>query len=173
MFDDPRVKGHISSMSQTSMLEDESSPPERALMVREPYVSMLLTHRKRWELRGLPTKIRGRIALIRSGSGLVIGECQITDCIGPIDFETLKKTPNLSTHERLEIAADGRPPYVEKDSTASKTYAWVIEEPVVYKWPLRYRHPSGAIIFVDLTKPGVLECSEASLSKEILQPQLL
>lgn len=172
MFDDRGTKGHVYRMSKPLFLSDASGLPERALMVREPYVSMLLTHRKRWELRGLPTKIRGRIGLIRSGSGLVIGECEISDCLGPIDFETLKKSPNLSTIERLEISAEGRVPYIERGSSRSKTYAWVIEEPIVYKSPLRYKHPSGAIIFVNLTKPGVVECLEVSRSKEELQPQL-
>jgi hypothetical protein len=147
-------------------------PPERALLVREPYVSLLLTRRKRWELRGLPTKIRGRIGLIRSGSGLVVGECEIADCIGPLNLETLKRTSNLTNKERLEIATDGLPPYIHKDGVSSKTFAWVIERPIIYRTPLHYKHPSGAIIFVDLTKPGVLECSEASRSTGDLQPQL-
>jgi hypothetical protein len=147
------------------------APPERALLVREPYVSLLLTRRKRWELRGLPTKIRGRIGLIRSGSGLIVGECEIVDCVGPLNLETLKRTSNLTNNERLEIAAEGLP-YVHKDRVSSKTFAWVIERPIIYRTPLHYKHPSGAIIFVNLTKPGVLECSEASRSTGDLQPQL-
>jgi hypothetical protein len=159
-------------MKQLCKAAMDFTPPERALLVREPYISLLLTHRKRWELRGASTKIRGRIGLIRSGSGLVVGECEITECIGPVDLETLKKTPNLSTNERIEIAAGGVLPYVQKDGVSSKTFAWVIEKPTVYTSPIRYKHPSGAIIFVDLTKPGVVECLEVLRSGENLQPQL-
>lgn len=77
------------------------APPERALLVREPYVSLLLTRRKHWELRGLPTKIRGRIGLIRSGSSFLVGECEIADCLGPLSFEALKRTSNLTNKDRL------------------------------------------------------------------------
>lgn len=159
-------------MTSSNLGHSTPPPPERALMVREPYVSMLLTNRKRWELRGVPTNIRGRIGLIRSGSGLVVGECTIVDCIGPVDFETLISSPNITTHERLEISTGGKAPYTEKAAGSSKTYAWVIEKPIVYKHALRYKHPSGAITFVDLTKPGVLECSEVCRSPETRQPQL-
>ena len=148
------------------------TPPDRALMVREPYISFILSNKKRWELRGSHTKIRGRIGLIRSGSGLVIGECKIVDCLGPLAFEALAESRELSTYELEEIRLDGRPPYIHRDNPASKTYAWVLESPVLYLKPIRYRHPSGAITFVDLSRPGVLECSEASQSQLARQPQL-
>lgn len=148
-------------------------PPERALMVREPYISYVLMNKKRWELRGMPTNIRGRIGLIRSGSGLVAGECEIVDSLGPLDFATLRASADLSTEEQRELRLDGHPPYVQKDGFTSKTYAWVLARPRVYVQPFHYRHPSGAITFVDLTKPGVLECTEASPSMRERQPLLL
>jgi hypothetical protein len=140
-------------------------------MVREPYVSLLLTRRKTWELRGMATKLRGRIGLIRSGSGLIVGECEIVDCLGPLSLDRLLTTPFISGTERDEIGRDAKPPYVARDGR-SKTFAWVIDNPVVYADPIPYRHPSGAIIFVDLTKSGVLECSEASPSARERQPRL-
>jgi hypothetical protein len=164
-------RASFGTMASTCAFSVSFRPPERALLIREPYVSLILAHRKRWELRGMTTNIRGRIGLIRSGSGLVIGECKITDCLGPLDFETLRRTPNLSSEEHRELLLDGKAPYLLKDGRTSKTYAWVVDHPIVYSTPLPYKHPSGAIIFVDLTKPGVLECSEALLSIE-RQPQL-
>lgn len=107
---------------------------------------------------------RGRLALIRSGSGLIFGECQLDDCIGPVAYETLIETGALSDMERQEIERDGRPPYVQADGVTSKTFAWVVSAPVLYQRPVAYNHPSGAITFVDLTKPGVLRCTEASSS---------
>lgn len=146
-------------------------PPERALMVREPYVSLILTHRKTWELRATATKLRGRIGLIRSGSGLIVGECEIVDVLGPLTLRKLHDTPFISAAERDEIAREDKPPYVARDGR-SKTFAWVVDNPIVYDEPIPYRHPSGAIIFVDLTRPGVLECSEASPSAQERQPRL-
>lgn len=146
--------------------------PDRALLIREPFISLILMSRKRWELRGTPTKIRGRIGLVKSGSGLILGECEIVGCDGPIDHSALLNSPNLSSEEREALRRDGRPPYLEKGSHTSKTYAWILSQPRVYREPVSYRHPSGAIIFVDLTKPRVLECSEAFLSAEARQLRL-
>jgi hypothetical protein len=134
----------------------DPQPPGRALLVREPYLSLILMNKKRWELRGRSTNIRGRIALIRSGSGLVVGECEIVDCQGPIDFVTMTKTSNLSAEERRELIQNGHAPYLQKDGLSSKTYAWVVSNPILYTHAVPYRHPSGAVTFVDLVKPGVL-----------------
>lgn len=135
--------------------------PDRGLLIREPWISQILMGRKTWELRGTPTKIRGRLALIRSGSGLIIGECHLDGCVGPIDFDTLITTGALSRDEREEIERDGHAPYVAADGMTSKTYAWTVSKPILYSRPVAYNHPSGAITFVDLTKPGVIQCTEA------------
>jgi hypothetical protein len=139
--------------------------PKRGLMIREPWISQILMKRKLWELRGFPTKIRGPLALIWSGSGLILGECQLDDCVGPVDFETLVESGSLSSMERSEIERDGRPPYVADDNVTSKTFAWVVSSPILYPSPVAYNHPSGAITFVDLTKPGVFGCTEVSSSR--------
>lgn len=138
--------------------------PDRGLMIREPWISQILMGRKTWELRGTSTKIRGRLALIRSGSGLIFGECHLDDCVGPVDFDTLIETGALSREERDEIEREGRPPYTAKDGVTSKTFAWIVSRPILYSRPVAYKHPSGAITFVDLTKPGVVQCTEASWS---------
>jgi hypothetical protein len=138
--------------------------PDRGLMLREPWISQILMSRKTWELRGISTKIRGRLALIRSGSGLILGECSLDDCLGPIQFETLIETGGLSQQERDEIEREGHAPYLAKDGVTSKTFAWIVSNPILYSRPVAYNHPSGAITFVDLTKPGVVECTEASSS---------
>ena len=146
--------------------------PSRALMVREPFVSLILMNKKRWELRGTPTRIRGRIGLIRSGSGLVVGECEIIGCLGPLELDALRSSANLSSEERRELAVASQPSYVRKDDLTSKTYAWVVANPLVYAEPFHYKHPSGAITFVDLTKPGVLACTDPSLSLPEREPLL-
>lgn len=133
-------------------------------MIREPWISQILMGRKTWELRGTSTKIRGRLALIRSGSGSIIGECHLDDCVGPVDFDTLIATGALSRDERDDIEREGHAPYVAADGVTSKTYAWIVSRPILYSRPVAYNHPSGAITFVDLTKPGVIQCIEASSS---------
>jgi hypothetical protein len=150
---------------QTEVQAGVPTLPERGLMIREPWLSQILMKQKLWELRGIATKIRGRLALIRSGSGLIVGECQLDDCVGPIDFATLIGTGALSKIERDEIEREGHAPYVTSDRLTSKTFAWVVSSPILYPRPVAYSHPSGAITFVDLSKPGVLRCTEASSSQ--------
>ena len=145
---------------------------DRALLIREPYLSFILMGKKRWELRGSRTSIRGPIGLIRSGSGLLVGECEIVACEGPLELETLQNSPNLSYEERRELAGEDHVPYVRKIDGTSKTFAWVLIKPKIFERPVPYRHPSGAITFVDIGKPGVLECSEVSPSKAHQQRRL-
>ncbi len=40
---------------------------DRGLLIKSPWVEDILQGRKTWEIRGLITHIRGKIALIRSG----------------------------------------------------------------------------------------------------------
>ncbi len=130
--------------------------PGLGLLVREPYISFILAHQKRWEIRGTRTKHRGRLALIRSKSGLIVGECKIIDCKGPLEFQELVSASELSYEEREELRKEGKLPYLQGDGATSKTYAWVLDRPQIYRTAIPYKHPPGAIVFVDLKKPGVL-----------------
>ena len=52
---------------------------------------MILNGQKTWEIRGARTSVRGRIGLIASRSGTVIGVCELVDCIGPLTAEEFHK----------------------------------------------------------------------------------
>lgn len=53
-------------------------------VIRSPWVEMILDGTKIWEIRGRKTHMRGKIALIRGGSGLIVGTCNLTDVVGPL-----------------------------------------------------------------------------------------
>lgn len=108
-----------------------------ALIIKKPWIDLILDGKKIWEVRGSNTKIRGKIALIESGSGKVVGECEILDSIS-LDERTYKE--NIDKHLIENII---QMPY-------KKTYAWCIEKPQRYKEPKTYRHPKGAIIWVKI-----------------------
>ena len=59
------------------------------LFMKSDSIEQLLTGKKTWELRGVPTKIRGRIALIKGGAKSVFATAKITDCIGPLTLELM------------------------------------------------------------------------------------
>lgn len=118
-------------------------------MIRDPYITDILLTKKTWELRGSPTKVRGRIGLIKSKSGHVFGEAELSDVIGPLSYGDLLSSWEIGTHDRGELKQSGCPPYVDKDGS-SRTYAWILANVTTYQPPVPYRHPSGAITFVDL-----------------------
>ena len=113
----------------------------RGLLIRSPHIEKILSGQKSWEIRGSKTKVRGQIALIRSGSGLVVGACELVDVVGHLTLRQLKKNARklgLSSLDGLK-----RLPY-------RKTYAWVLRKARRFKSPKPYKHPSGAVIWVKL-----------------------
>src|SRR5438552_15192109 len=49
----------------------------KGLIIREPWISLILSRKKTWELRSRDTRVRGRIALIQKGSGTVVGVAEL------------------------------------------------------------------------------------------------
>lgn len=54
--------------------------PDRALIVRQPWIDLILSGKKTWEMRGAKINVRGRIGLIEQGTGLIFGETKLTFC---------------------------------------------------------------------------------------------
>ncbi|MGH9685528.1 MAG: ASCH domain-containing protein [Candidatus Acidiferrales bacterium] len=111
------------------------------LIIRSPWVEMILDGKKTWEIRGSYTHIRGKIALIRGGSGLVVGACNLVDVVGPLkrtEFRKHRRNVGLKPSEARWL------PY-------ENTYAWVLKGAKKFRRPRRYRHPSGAVIWVRLS----------------------
>lgn len=109
----------------------------KGLIIRKPWIDCILEGKKIWEIRGSKTNIRGKIELIQSGSGLVVGKCEIVDCI-PLSLEKYK-----ASADKHQISDTLILPY-------KQTYAWVIKNAQRYEQPKKYKHPNGAIIWVNL-----------------------
>ena len=62
----------------------------RALLIRHPHIDKILEGTKTWEIRGSRTLFRERIALVASGSGTVVGVCDLVDCVGPLTPEQFR-----------------------------------------------------------------------------------
>ena len=90
-----------------------------ALVIKSPWIDLILQGRKTWEIRGKNTAQRGRIALIKSKSGCIIGTCLLIDCVGPLSLVQLHETTDKH-HIPLEGLTEL--PY-------EKTYALVMAEP--------------------------------------------
>lgn len=109
----------------------------KALIIKKPWIDYILEGKKTWEIRGSKTNIRGQIELIQSGSGLVVGSCEIIDCkeLTLDDYKNNTDKHNIKNIEAL--------PY-------KKTYAWVVFNAKKYETARKYKHPKGAIIWVNL-----------------------
>ena len=112
----------------------------RALLIKSPHIEKILGGKKIWEMRGSRTNIRETVGLIRSGSGTVIGVCDVVDCIGPLTAGEYRKNARKA----------GTTPSEAIIGYYGKTFAWVLKNPRNLKAPVPYKHPSGAIIWVQL-----------------------
>lgn len=111
----------------------------KGLIVKEPWISLILSGKKIWEIRSSNTKIRGKIALIKSGTGLIFGMVDLVDSkrLEVLDYH------NSKDKHHIENTEDEPLPY-------KKIWAWVLENPVIFERPIPYKHPQGAVIWVNL-----------------------
>lgn len=119
---------------------------DRALVVKQPWIGLILDGLKTWELRSKDTKIRGRIGLIESGTGKVFGEVNLKRVThAPTSYRSRSLTRTL---HRLDSKDFGL--------MDQWCFAWVLGDAVRYAEPIPYEHPVGAVVWVDLTKqkPG-------------------
>jgi len=118
----------------------------KALIVDTPHVDRILSGQKTWELRTTGTKMRGRVALIRKGSGTVVGTVVIRDCVGPLTESVMLENTakHLVTPERIKSG-----------EVAKYKHAWVLESAQALPRPIPYEHPNGAVIWVNL-QPAVV-----------------
>lgn len=112
------------------------------LVVKSPWVELIRSCAKTWEIRGRATNVRGNIALIRGGSGSVVGVCRLDDCRGPLDPQTFQEN-----FERHRVAVAPGVPLMYP-----KPYAWVLADARSLPEPLPYKHPSGAVTWVRLSE---------------------
>lgn len=110
----------------------------KGLIIKKYWIEKIFYENKIWEIRGSNTKIRGRIFLIESGSGHIVGECEIIDSIllSEEEYRTNTKNHKINTNEI-------KYPY-------KKTYAWIIKNAFKYEKPVPYKHPQGAVIWVNI-----------------------
>lgn len=122
-------------MARISTTAGGFSLPDAGLLIRAPFVDWILDGLKVWEMRTKRTTRRGRIGLIRSKSGLVVGEANLIDVIGPLTHRELIQNAEKMNEARWEVAAPEVP-----------TFAWVLENARRYDPPVPYTHRSGAVI---------------------------
>jgi hypothetical protein len=115
--------------------------PTKGLVIKSPYIDRILAGTKTWEMRSSATSVRGPIALIKQGSGQVVGVANLVGVKGP-----LTKQDKLKTIDKHQISVDR----LETGETDKWDTAWVLENAQPLKTPIHYQHPNGAVIWVNL-----------------------
>jgi hypothetical protein len=109
---------------------------KKGLIIKKEWLEKIFDSGKCWEMRSTKTKIRGKIYLIESGSGTIVGECELVDS-HKLDEDEAKKTFNKHCVENIDLLNKW-------------CHAWHFENIIKYKTPLKYNHPKGAVIWVNL-----------------------
>ena len=124
----------------------------KGLIIDEPWISLIVSGEKTWEMRSRNTNVRGRIGLIRKGSKTVIGLADLIDTL-----------PKLPRSELRASFAKHRVPESKIDEDFEWSTAWVLQRPRSLQEPIPYRHPAGAVIWVNLD-PKVAAVIEQQLA---------
>lgn len=110
----------------------------RGLLIRSEPLEAILRGEKIWELRGRRTHIRGLIALIRSGSGQIVGTCELVDCIGPLSLSELRRNSVQHGMSQRDLRSG---------IMYENTYAWILKNVRRLKKPIPYNHKFGIVIW--------------------------
>lgn len=111
------------------------------LIIREPWIGYILGGTKTWEMRTSPAPRRGRIALIRQGTGLVVGTADIAESLPPLDAESLAATREW---HRIPSALDG------EVRRRRWMHPWVLRDVRRLARPVRAGQKPGQVIWVPL-----------------------
>lgn len=113
----------------------------KGLIIKKYWLDKIFDEGKIWEMRTSKTKISGRIGLIESGSGLIVGE---VDLLGCLDSPIPANDRYLRNHKVEDI-----------ELLKKWKYAWILSNAKRYDKPIPYKHPKGAVIWVNLNTENV------------------
>jgi hypothetical protein len=108
----------------------------KGLIIRKEWLDKILNHGKHWEMRSTHTKHRGVIQLIEAGSGLIVGQCTL---IGSHEVSDEMAKESFDAHQVADLSL-----------LKKWCYAWRLCNVHKYEKPIPYKHPKGAVIWVNL-----------------------
>jgi N12 class adenine-specific DNA methylase len=127
----------------TTFNKAEDMMPRRGLVIGKEWASKIIQGNKIWELRKQGTNIRERFAIIAQGTKTIIGTVELIDCLGP-----LSPSEMIGNIEKMGQTLEE----TERDISDGYVHAWVLSNPIAFKHPVPYHHPSGAQSWVNLSE---------------------
>ena len=140
----------------------ESPAVEKGLVIREPWIDLILSGEKTWEMRSRHTSYRRWLALVRKGSGLVSGVCRIESVGAALTSSQMVASYD---HHRIPEAM------ILSGEVAKWTTPWKLADIQVLAKPVPYHHPNGAIGIFDLD-PEARAAIAAQINGGIVTPQV-
>lgn len=126
---------------------------EVALLVHPKWCREILEGGKVWEIRGQKTAKRQRIAIAEKGTGHLVGEVTLVDCLQVGQRKSDDSWEAWGEADNYLWAEKNRPKHAIEDTATvpyRKAYAWVLDNPVKYVKPVPYHHKKGCQIWVKL-----------------------
>ncbi len=108
----------------------------KALIIKKVWLDKIFDEGKTWEMRSTRTKVRGKVGLIESGSGLIIGEAILIGC----SYFPIK--PNNKYYDRHKVK--------NVELLKKWKYPWILSDAKRYDTPVKYKHPQGAVVWVNI-----------------------
>lgn len=125
------------------------------LIIKKKWLEKILSGEKTLEIRGSKTAHIGeRIALIESGSSQIKGFCVIRSVIAL----TEEKWETERDRHCVELS------FEDLSKRYKKAYAWELTDVIACKQPVPYKHPQGAVIWVNLEGLGLDEKISSKIS---------
>ncbi len=106
-------------------------------------------------MRKTVCKYRGPIALIRKGSGHVVGTAVLTDSKSPL--------PDTAAYAAAELLHCIPPARQQRAFADGWRTPWVLTSARALTNPVRYNHPNGAVIWVKLDQEVAAQVRSNSL----------
>lgn len=125
---------------------------KQALIIDQPWVNKILAGEKIWEMRTVANGKQGWVGLIEKGTGRVVGIINLNGSQGPLSKNQLKQH-----FEKHQVG----PEIVDREDY-KWFHAWSITEARRLAVPVVYKHPNGAVIWVNLDD----ECKDA-INKQV------
>lgn len=120
----------------------------KGLIIREPWIGMILAGRKTWEMRSRQTSYRGRVGLIRKGTGMVVGVAEIVDSLPPLNsagFHAARENHGIPPEKDVEVLHAGW------------VYPWALRDVRILRHQVSAGQKPGAVIWVTLLPAAVSE----------------
>ena len=109
----------------------------KCLIVKKQWLDLIFSGLKIWEMRATRTSVRGTIGLIEAGTGTVVGTAELVDCGSPLDE---KQAAIYRAHHCVD----------DLELLKKWKYPWRLRAAKRFDEPVPYRHPPGAMIWVEV-----------------------